>query len=90
MTRIAVGLALLVAAEIALTTAALAQFAQLLPPPPRAPVGCMPGQYCPNTVQFGFRCLTPQFWCGLPQPGPVGTPCYCNSPMGPINGFVSQ
>jgi hypothetical protein len=72
---------------------ALAQFgAPVLPPLPnmQMPRGCLPGQFCGNTPQFGFRCQTPQFWCGLPQPGPIGISCYCNSPYGPINGFVQQ
>ena len=40
--------------------------------------------------QYGLRCVTPRFWCGLQQPAPVGTACYCNTPSGPIAGRVSQ
>jgi len=74
-------------------SSAIAQFAPPILPPiqnvPR-PQGCMPGQYCPTMQQFGFRCQTPQMWCTLPQPGPIGIPCYCNSPYGPLTGWVQQ
>lgn len=62
----------------------------LLPQLPNAqvPRGCPPGQFCGNAPQFGFRCQTPQFWCALPQPGPIGIACHCNSPLGTINGLV--
>ncbi len=39
---------------------------------------------------YGLRCVTPRFWCGLQQPAPVGTACYCNTPSGPVPGRVSQ
>ncbi len=38
--------------------------------------------------QMSNRCLTPYFWCFLPAYGPVGTPCWCASPNGPIAGRV--
>jgi len=41
-------------------------------------------QYAP----VSNRCFTPQFWCWLPGFGPVGTPCFCNTPYGPVNGVV--
>jgi hypothetical protein len=34
------------------------------------------------------RCVTPQFWCTLPGFGPVGSPCYCNTPYGPVPGII--
>jgi len=34
------------------------------------------------------RCLTPYFWCFLPQSVPVNTPCWCANPNGPVGGFV--
>jgi hypothetical protein len=76
--------------QIVPTSPALAQFFPPVGPVPNRPIGCAPGQFCANAAPFGFRCQTPQFWCGLPQPGPVGTPCYCNSPYGPIAGAVQQ
>jgi hypothetical protein len=83
---------LIAAAPFANAGSAMAQvFGPVLPQAPRPPiVGCAPGQPCQVAPQFGFRCLTPQFWCGLPQPGPLGVSCYCNSPMGPVPGFVGQ
>jgi len=34
----------------------------------------------------GTICFTPQLWCWMTQPGPVGGMCYCPSPYGPIQG----
>jgi hypothetical protein len=34
------------------------------------------------------RCLTPYFWCFIPQYVPVGTPCWCATPNGPVGGVV--
>ena len=34
----------------------------------------------------GTICFTPYFWCQLPGALPVGAPCYCNGPYGPVNG----
>lgn len=34
------------------------------------------------------KCYTPQFWCLLPGYGPVGAPCYCNTPYGPVPGII--
>jgi len=92
MNRILAATVLVMSVEAAFDPIAQAQFAPpILPQAPRAPVpGCLPGQFCPNAPQFGFRCQTPQFWCGLPQPGPIGIQCYCNSPMGPVTGWVAQ
>jgi hypothetical protein len=41
-----------------------------------------------NGPQYSHRCFTPQFWCGLPQPLPLGSRCFCNTPYGPIYGIV--
>jgi hypothetical protein len=89
---------IVVALSVSLTAAhsgvAVAQF---LPPPVVLPMpqgvppqNCMPGQFCPSVARFGFRCQTPQFWCSLPQPGAIGTACYCNSPYGVLGGWVVQ
>lgn len=33
-------------------------------------------------------CQTPTFWCAVPAPDfPTGTPCWCNTPRGPVNGL---
>lgn len=42
----------------------------------------------PAAQQMSNRCLTPYFWCILPQYGPVGAPCWCASPNGPVGGRV--
>jgi hypothetical protein len=34
------------------------------------------------------RCATPAVVCILPQPAPVGAPCWCATPYGPQNGVV--
>jgi hypothetical protein len=34
----------------------------------------------------GTICFTPQFWCWMPQVGPVGALCYCPSPYGWVAG----
>jgi hypothetical protein len=33
-------------------------------------------------------CYTPYFYCFLPGYAPVGTPCWCATPNGPVNGVV--
>ena len=38
--------------------------------------------------QVSNRCLTPYFWCLLPGFAPIGTPCWCASPNGPVPGRV--
>jgi hypothetical protein len=38
----------------------------------------------------GNRCFTPQFWCWLPGYAYLGTPCYCATPYGPVNGVVGR
>ena len=38
--------------------------------------------------QMSNRCVTPQFWCQLSNFGPVGSPCYCNTPYGPVPGIL--
>lgn len=38
--------------------------------------------------QMGNHCVTPQFWCQLPGYGPIGSPCYCNTPYGPVPGII--
>jgi hypothetical protein len=37
---------------------------------------------------FGQRCQTPQIWCVMVQPAPVGTQCFCPSPLGLLPGVV--
>lgn len=39
-------------------------------------------------VPVSNRCFTPYFWCFIPHVVPVGTPCYCASPYGPVQGIV--
>lgn len=34
------------------------------------------------------QCVTPVGTCILPQSGPVGTPCWCNTPTGPVRGTL--
>jgi hypothetical protein len=34
------------------------------------------------------RCVTPTFYCFLPRYAPVGVPCWCASPYGPVGGVV--
>jgi hypothetical protein len=33
-------------------------------------------------TDFGTRCSTPQGVCGLPQPQPIGSVCFCDSTRG--------
>lgn len=35
-------------------------------------------------------CLTPVTYCALGQFGPMGTPCWCMTPMGPATGMLSR
>lgn len=39
-------------------------------------------------AQVSQRCVTPQLWCMLPYPAPIGSSCFCATPYGPIYGFV--
>jgi hypothetical protein len=34
----------------------------------------------------GTICFTPYVWCQLPGAVPVGTPCFCYTPNGPVYG----
>ena len=34
----------------------------------------------------GTICFTSYGWCWLPRQFPVGSPCYCATPRGPIAG----
>jgi hypothetical protein len=36
------------------------------------------------------RCFTPYFWCFLPGYAPVGAPCWCPTPNGPVGGSCSD
>jgi hypothetical protein len=38
--------------------------------------------------QVSNRCATPYFYCILPGYAPIGTPCWCASPNGPVAGSV--
>ena len=43
----------------------------------------------PNpSPQATSRCVTPMIACNTGQIAPVGTPCWCNTPMGPIRGYA--
>lgn len=33
-------------------------------------------------------CRTPSIICQLPQPGPIGNPCWCIGSSGPIQGVI--
>lgn len=48
----------------------------------------MVGQDTGAQVPLSNRCFTPQFWCYIPQVGPVGTQCYCLTPGGPVYGYL--
>jgi hypothetical protein len=37
---------------------------------------------------YDNRCFTPYFWCYLPGPAPINSPCWCASPNGPVAGVV--
>lgn len=39
-------------------------------------------------AQASNICQTPQFWCALGQSAYPGTPCWCNSWAGPVNGVI--
>jgi hypothetical protein len=48
-----------------------------------------PGNSGAAAVGVGSNiCITPLLSCGLPQQGPSGMACYCNTFRGPISGFV--
>lgn len=36
----------------------------------------------------GTICYTPSFWCWSATPGPMGSRCFCPSPMGWIEGLL--
>jgi len=36
----------------------------------------------------GTICLTPYFWCWLPQQGPLNASCWCATYNGPVPGRV--
>ncbi len=36
----------------------------------------------------GTICKTPKIECPLPHPAPIGTPCWCQSAYGPVEGRV--
>ncbi len=36
--------------------------------------------------QYSQRCVTPQFWCMMQYPLPVGSNCFCPTPYGPVYG----
>jgi len=38
--------------------------------------------------QVSNRCATPSGSCVLDQSAPVGTPCWCATPNGPVSGVV--
>ena len=38
--------------------------------------------------QVSNRCATPYFFCFLPGYAPIGTPCWCATPNGPVAGTV--
>ena len=38
--------------------------------------------------QVSNVCVTPVVSCYLPGPAPIGTPCWCATPYGPVNGRV--
>ena len=40
--------------------------------------------------QFGSACISQVGRCGLFQPQPLGTQCFCPTPMGPARGMVGQ
>lgn len=81
---------LLIAFVLAPTAAPAQQPMPIFPNRPAVPP-CPPGQKCAvQSPQFGLRCQTQTLWCGLPQPGPVGVNCFCNTPTGPAPGRVTQ
>jgi|MDTG01.5.fsa_nt_gb hypothetical protein len=46
------------------------------------------GSQQPQQAQVSNICQTPMMWCALGQSGPIGTPCWCNSGLGPQNGRI--
>ncbi len=40
----------------------------------------------PQQSQATNICQTPFMWCQIWQSGPIGAPCWCNTPQGPLNG----
>lgn len=53
--------------------------------PDQRPRGCelqsVPGQTFQLVQRWGLRCATPYGWCWLPQPRPLGAPCFCCCPV---------
>lgn len=44
-----------------------------------------------QNAPLSFQCGTPHFSCLMNHPGPVGFPCWCNTPTGfPLNGVIFQ
>lgn len=46
------------------------------------------GQRLEAAQQLSNRCATPAGSCVLDQSAPVGTPCWCATPNGPVSGVV--
>ena len=40
------------------------------------------------SLSSAATCVTPSLWCELPGTAPPGTPCYCNTPYGPLQGNI--
>lgn len=69
---------------------------QIYVPPPPPPIfvppfpqyGAPPPMYVPMPQQFSNRCATNFGVCMLRGAGPMGQPCYCNTPQGPVPGQI--
>jgi hypothetical protein len=48
--------------------------------------GGRPESPLPAQQSLSNFCVTPSGSCVLPEYGPVGTPCWCNTPSGPVAG----
>jgi len=78
------------------SNAAAQMFIPPPPPPYMTPYGSPYG--APPGVQFGFpaqraqalgnRCASQAGICFLPGVGPIGTPCFCQTPFGNAGGQI--
>jgi hypothetical protein len=47
-----------------------------------------PAEFRQALAQFGQRCQTPRGTCFITAPVPLGSPCFCPTPLGNVAGKV--
>lgn len=57
-------------------------------PPPGVPLPPQGGPIPQPPMAMSGRCITPAGVCFMMAPGPMGAPCWCPTPGGPLQGFL--